>query len=85
MRSAALESVRQNVRNNAVCPGYVDTPMAESFVQGSSLRRSFLGLRMPLGRIATAQEIAAVVHFLSTEQSSFLIGAAVPVDGGFTA
>lgn len=85
VRSAALESVKHNVRINAVCPGYVDTPMAEDFVQGSSLRRSFLGLRMPIGRIATAPEIAAVVHFLSTEQSSFLIGAAIPVDGGFTA
>lgn len=85
VRSAALESARRNVRINAVCPGYVDTPMAEGFIQGSSLRKSFLGLRLPLGRIATAREIAAVIHFLTTEQSSFLTGAAIPVDGGFTA
>jgi NAD(P)-dependent dehydrogenase (short-subunit alcohol dehydrogenase family) len=84
-RTAALEAIKQNVRINIVCPGYVDTPMKEQFTQSSSVREAFLNSLQPIGRLATPQEVAEVIHFLSTDQSSFLVGAAIPIDGGLTA
>ena len=85
MRTAALESIKQGVRINSVLPGYVDTPMKEIFTQSSSVREGFLKSLQPIGRLATPEEVAEVIQFLSTDQSAFLVGVSVPVDGGLTA
>jgi NAD(P)-dependent dehydrogenase (short-subunit alcohol dehydrogenase family) len=85
MRTAALESIKRGVRVNAVSPGFVDTPMKETFTQSSAVREGFLKSLQPIGRLATPQEVAEVIEFLSTEQSAFLVGVTVPIDGGLTA
>jgi NAD(P)-dependent dehydrogenase (short-subunit alcohol dehydrogenase family) len=85
MRTAALESIKRGVRVNAVSPGFVDTPMKETFTQSSAVREGFLKSLQPIGRLATPQEVAEVIAFLSTEQSAFLVGVTVPIDGGLTA
>lgn len=85
MRTAALESIKQGVRINAVSPGYVDTPMKEAFTHSSSVREGFLKSLQPIGRLATPEEVTDVIQFLSTDQSAFMVGATVTVDGGLTA
>lgn len=87
-RTMALEYATSGVRVNAVCPGFVDTPMVRRFVDRSddpaAVFRS-LELITPMGRLAQPGEIADVVAWLVSDSASFVTGAAIPVDGGFTA
>ena len=73
---------------NCVCPGDVATPMTEMQLQAAPDRdealRQMAGV-YPLGRIATAEEVAAVIFFLASDAASFVTGAAWSVDGGLTA
>jgi NAD(P)-dependent dehydrogenase (short-subunit alcohol dehydrogenase family) len=84
-RSIAMDFAKQNVRANAVCPGTVDTPMLEWAASLDPDPESvYEACRQmhPLGRIATAREIAEVVAFLAHDSSSFVTGAVWTVDGG---
>jgi NAD(P)-dependent dehydrogenase (short-subunit alcohol dehydrogenase family) len=87
-RSMALDHAREGIRVNAVCPGSVDTEMIhaawEQFGDVEEAQRLWAE-KHPLGRIATADEIGRVILFLSSEEASFITGAALPVDGGITA
>jgi NAD(P)-dependent dehydrogenase (short-subunit alcohol dehydrogenase family) len=81
-KTAALEYARDNIRVNAVCPGYIETRMTED-----SMRRrgaELLG-RVPFGRMGQPQEIAEMVLFLSSDRSSYVSGACYNVDGGYMA
>jgi len=71
-----------NIRVNAICPGLVVTGMTES---ASPAAVEALKTQIPLGRDGRPEEIAAVVVFLASDESSYLTGVALPVDGGFTA
>jgi NAD(P)-dependent dehydrogenase (short-subunit alcohol dehydrogenase family) len=84
-KSAALEYAPRGIRINAVCPGAVDTPMVSAMLetQGDALQEILR--EQPIGRLGQASEIAAAVLWLCSPGASFVIGAAVPVDGGFTA
>jgi NAD(P)-dependent dehydrogenase (short-subunit alcohol dehydrogenase family) len=88
-RAIAAE-LAPDIRCNAICPGGIDTPMAQSLFAGLNLAErealmpKLLG-RQLLKRFATPAEIAAAIVFLISDQSSFLTGAVVPVDGGATA
>ncbi len=79
---AALEYASRNIRVNCICPGMIDTPMAQRISAGA--REQFLD-RQPLRRLGTAEEIAAAAVFLASDASAFTTGAALVVDGGFTA
>jgi NAD(P)-dependent dehydrogenase (short-subunit alcohol dehydrogenase family) len=81
-RTAALEYASTGIRVNAVCPGFVDTPMLRS-LQAS--RGTVLTTNVPAGRLAHPGEIAAAVVWLCSDASSFVNGAVLPVDGGYTA
>ena len=82
-RSAALDVGHLNIRVNAVCPGPIHTGLTEGTV-GTEMGDA-MAARLPLGRFGEPEEVAAVIAFLTSSQSSFVTGAAVPVDGGVTA
>jgi NAD(P)-dependent dehydrogenase (short-subunit alcohol dehydrogenase family) len=84
-KTAALEHARSNIRVNAVCPGTVRTPMLEGFVGGDEKTLTAMGKMMPVGRLASAEEIAAAVVWLCSDAASYVTGVAMPVDGGATA
>jgi len=87
-KAMAIDHGRQGIRVNCICPGDVDTPMlpGDAKMRGLKWEDYLAGCaKRPLGRIGTAQEIAKAVLFLASEDSSFMTGAALVVDGGGTA
>jgi NAD(P)-dependent dehydrogenase (short-subunit alcohol dehydrogenase family) len=83
-RSMAIE-LAPNIRVNVVCPGMVDTAMTESFLRNNQGEvRPEIARLYALGRAATADELANAILFLTSEESSFVTGVALPVDGGRT-
>lgn len=84
-KAMAIDHARQGIRVNAICPGDVDTPM---LVEDARLRGQAWDAYLadacdrPMGRIGQPDEIARVALFLATDESSFITGAALPVDGG---
>jgi NAD(P)-dependent dehydrogenase (short-subunit alcohol dehydrogenase family) len=83
-RSAALEYAAKNVRINAVCPGYIDTPMIERFAGRSAEARAKVVAEEPIGRMGTPEEIAATVVWMCSDSAGFMVGHALVVDGGQT-
>ncbi len=83
-RALAVDWAQHGITVNVVGPGVVDTPMsARSLADGD--RRELLLSRIPLGRPARAEEIAALITFITSSESSYLTGAYLPVDGGWLA
>lgn len=83
-RAMAAEWGPRGVRVNCLCPGPIDTPMNAPYL-GDAERLQAMKARIPLGRVATPEEIAAVAVFLSTNPASYISGAIIPIDGGWTA
>jgi NAD(P)-dependent dehydrogenase (short-subunit alcohol dehydrogenase family) len=84
-RSAALEYAPRGVRVNAICPGIIETPMVTTMIESGDLDRDLAAADEPIGRLGTAEEIAAAVLWLCSPGASFVTGVALPVDGGYTA
>ncbi len=84
-RSAALEYAPRGVRINAVCPGTIYTPMVADMLAKGELDMAEAVRNQPIGRLGQAEEIAAAVLWLCSAASSFVVGVALPVDGGYTA
>lgn len=80
MMTAATELLPHKVRVNAVYPGWTDTPGERKFLDDESIRKAATGL--PLGRLATAEEIARAVLFLADPASGYITGTTLYVDGG---
>jgi len=86
-KAVAADYVTQGIRCNAVCPGTVDTPSLQdrinAYADPTEARKQFIA-RQPMGRLATAEEIAPVVVFLASDDSTFSTGNLYSVDGGMT-
>jgi NAD(P)-dependent dehydrogenase (short-subunit alcohol dehydrogenase family) len=83
-RAAALDYAASNIRVNAVCPGYIDTPMMARFTGGTAEGRARVVSEEPIGRMGQPEEIANAVLWLCSDASSFTVGHALIVDGGQT-
>lgn len=78
-RSAALDYAKHNIRVNALCPGTTDTPRLERL---GGERIAELAARIPLGRLASPNDVAALATFLASDEASYITGQAYLLDGG---
>ncbi|MBV9266574.1 MAG: SDR family oxidoreductase, partial [Acidobacteriaceae bacterium] len=83
-RSLAIAWASDGIRVNAVAPGWITTRLTQA-LQNDPRRSAELVSRTPMGRWGRPEEIAGPVLFLSSEAASFMTGAVVPVDGGYSA
>ncbi len=85
-QTAALEYATYNIRVNAVCPGFIYTPLLEQagMQVGSEMNRLISALH-PMKRMGTSEEVAGAVVWLCSETASFVTGHTLMVDGGYTA
>lgn len=82
-RTLGSEYSARGVRVNAVCPGVILTPLIERTVDAEAMKM-FIGLH-PIGRLGRAEEVARTICFLASDEASFVTGASLAVDGGYTA
>ena len=90
-KSVAADFIRQGIRCNAICPGTIESPSLDDRIatqakaQGKSIdeiRQAFVD-RQPMGRLGTAEEIAALAVYLASDEASYATGQIYLVDGGF--
>jgi NAD(P)-dependent dehydrogenase (short-subunit alcohol dehydrogenase family) len=84
-RSAALEYAPRGIRINAICPGTIATPMVTDMLDKGKLDLATAIANQPIGRLGEAEEMAASVLWLCSPGAGFVVGVALPVDGGYTA
>ena len=83
-KSAALENITKNVRINSICPGTARSRMVDGWLQGSEEAERQVASLHPIGRIAEPEEIARAVCWLLSDDASFVVGATIAADGGYT-
>jgi NAD(P)-dependent dehydrogenase (short-subunit alcohol dehydrogenase family) len=83
IKASALEVAKNNLRVNMVCPAFVDTPLVRPVKDDAELYNDIIS-RTPLGRFAKPREISNVIAFLISDESSFITGQSILVDGGWT-
>jgi NAD(P)-dependent dehydrogenase (short-subunit alcohol dehydrogenase family) len=83
-KSVAVRYAKDNIRCNSVHPSTVETPLVQSLFKDPERKKERLD-EVPLGRLASAEDVAEAVVFLVSPESAFINGAALPVDGGLTA
>lgn len=83
-RSLAADYGASGIRANAVSPGYIETPMTNMLAHAGPMRDAFVGMHL-LQRAGQPEEVGKVIRFLLSDEASFVTGANIPVDGGFSA
>lgn len=83
-KSAGLECAPLGIRVNAICPGIIETPMVSGMLESQPEAMAELMKEVPIGRLGRAAEIADAVLWLCSPASTYVIGHALPVDGGYT-
>jgi len=86
-KSIAADFVTKGIRCNAICPGTIDTPSLAQRLQATgdeAKARAAFTARQPMGRLGTAEEVAALAVYLASEESAFTTGAIHVIDGGWT-
>ncbi|MGA2003718.1 MAG: SDR family oxidoreductase [Terriglobales bacterium] len=83
-KTAALENAKSGIRINAVCPGFVETPMSDRTLRVPSVHKYVVGLH-PVGRLGRPSEIAEAVVWMCSDRASFMTGQSLVLDGGFLA
>jgi NAD(P)-dependent dehydrogenase (short-subunit alcohol dehydrogenase family) len=84
-RSLALDYATKGIRVNCICPGTIDTPMAQTSIDIAEDKQAVidaLNAKHPMGRLGTAEEVASVAVFLAGSDAGYVTGQAIPVDGG---
>jgi NAD(P)-dependent dehydrogenase (short-subunit alcohol dehydrogenase family) len=84
-KSAAVAYAQRGIRVNAVCPGFIRSPMTEPLMAGDQARAEAFVARHPVGRAGLPEEVAAAVVWLCSEAASFVTGHTMSVDGGYVA
>ncbi len=83
-KSVAVRYARDNIRTNILCPSTVETPLVQEMLKNPERRRERLG-EVPLGRLASLDDVASAALYLASDEAAFINGVAFPVDGGVTA
>ena len=83
-KNLAIDYGKKNIRVNCICPGHIETNLIREFLDNPE-RREWLEQRYPMGRVGKPEEIAYAALFLASDESSFVTGAPLIVDGGYTA
>jgi len=81
-QTAALEYSAQNIRVNAVGPGFIDTPLLNAL---DAEMKKQVALLHPIGRLGKSEEVAELIYWLSSDKASFVTGSYYPIDGGYLA
>jgi NAD(P)-dependent dehydrogenase (short-subunit alcohol dehydrogenase family) len=84
-RAAAVDYAPRNIRVNAVCPGHLESPTSVGGAAARAADTRDLLARYPMGRLGRAEEVAHAIAFLASDEASFITGACLVVDGGYTA
>ena len=84
-KAAAVEYATSGIRVNAVCPGYIQTPLVQPIFQENDGMEERVASRHPMGRLGEPEEIAQAVLWLSSDKAAFVTGHNMPVDGGYMA
>ena len=84
-REIAVEYARQGIRGNALCPGPIDTPLLAELMSDPERAAQRRLVHIPMGRLGQAEELAKAALFLASDDSSFMTGSSLVVDGGITA
>ena len=84
-RQMAADYANENIRFNALCPGFIDTPFNRGFeiqMGGREKLEAYVATAIPIGRFGTVEEVAESIVFLASDRSSFMTGHALVIDGG---
>ena len=90
-KSVAMDFIAKGIRCNCICPGTIQTPSLDDRIKalgaqvgGEDKARAMFIARQPLGRLGTAEEMAAIAVYLASDESTYMTGSAIVCDGGFT-